>query len=169
MGEVAGDKQAALVAVAHACAGRRWALVRGVALQIHQKEPRTTLDIDLALASRDDLPGEALRAAGLRKTGEFEHSENWVAADGTAVQFSDDAAPAEAIDRALTVLAAGVVLRVLTPLDLCLSKLRAARDPRRRRSKRLQDVADAVALCEEHPEVLAGLSEADRAVVETGG
>ena len=54
-------------------------------------------------------------------------------------------------------------LPVLAPADLLRAKLVAARDPSRRRSKRLRDVADALALVEQMPILIEELSEDERA------
>ena len=43
-----------------------YAIIGGIAVQIHHPEPRTTLDIDLAVLSLTMIPGEALIAAGFR-------------------------------------------------------------------------------------------------------
>jgi phosphoribosyl 1,2-cyclic phosphodiesterase len=50
-----------------------------------------------------------------------------------------------------------------THADHLHAKLRAAADPARRRSKRLQDLADAQSLLEQDPALEAELSDADRA------
>jgi len=47
----------------------------------------------------------------------------------------------------------GVRLRVATVADLIVLKLAAPAEPKRRPSKREHDVADVIALLEEHPEV----------------
>ena len=69
-----GSKRPTLVAVARILAenGARYALIGGVALQVHRREPRTTLDIDLVLATRGDWPDRVLELAGFRKSGDFE-------------------------------------------------------------------------------------------------
>ena len=41
-------------------AGLPYAVIGGVALQIHQNEPRTTLDVDVAVIRRKDIPREKL-------------------------------------------------------------------------------------------------------------
>lgn len=140
-----------------------YAIIGGIALQIHQEEPRTTLDIDLALLDRRDLPLAALAAAGFVETGRFEHSDNWQGPDGTPVQFTDDPALAAAIGRAERISLEGVDLAVLRRVDLLHEKLRAAADPARRRSKRLQDLADAESLLEATPKLRAELTAAERA------
>jgi len=144
----------------------RYAVIGGVALQVHRHEPRTTIDIDLALEDRSAWPALALEVAGFRRTGTFEHSENWLSADGTPVQITDDPVLAACVERAGTVEIDGLPLRILAPLDLLRAKLRAAADPARRRSKRLLDLADAQGLVEDHPELLAGLEPDERTTLE---
>lgn len=138
-----------------------YALIGGVAVQLHTREPRTTLDIDLAVPTYADVPRVALLGAGFEHTGRHEHSDNWRAPgpgplkQRTAVQFSaEDEGIAEAVERATVVdLAPGVRLRVAAVADLIVLKLAAAREPKRRPSKRERDVADVLALLEDHPEV----------------
>ena len=143
-----------------------YAIIGGVALQIHQREPRTTLDIDIAVRSRADVPREALRASGFRETGRHEHSDNWIGPEGTPVQFTDDPALADAVARAVEIPLGGRELRVLRVPDLLHEKLRAGRDPARRRSKRLQDLADAQALLEQDPALQTELTPEERALLD---
>jgi|CXWL01.1.fsa_nt_gi hypothetical protein len=148
-----------------AAAACPYAIIGGIALQIHQEEPRTTLDIDLALLDRNDLPREDLLRAGFSETGRFQHSDNWLGPDGTPVQFTDDPALAAAIGRAQQIGLEGVSLAVLRRGDLLHEKLRAAADPARRRSKRLQDLADAESLLETTPELAEELTPAERGLL----
>ncbi len=139
-------------------AGVPHALIGGVAVQLHTVEPRSTLDIDVAVPRFDDVPREALLAAGFEHTA---HSDNWRApGDGplatrVAVQFSaEDVGIAEAVARAKSmVFAHGFLLRVATAEDLIPLKLAAAGEPQRRASKREHDLADVLALLEEHPQL----------------
>ncbi len=147
-------------------AGIPYALIGGVALQVHQREPRTTLDIDVAVGDRTSLPRDALRRAGFSETGRFEHSENWMGPGGTPVQFTDDPAFRDALARTIAVALQDVVLPVLAPHDLVIAKLRAAKDPARRRSKRLQDLADVQALLEQEPALEAALSPEDQKLLQ---
>jgi hypothetical protein len=141
--------------------GVSYALIGGVAIQIRTSEPRTTLDIDVAVPLFDDVPRAALLAAGFDHTGRHEHSDNWRAPPAgpgsprTAVQFSaEDIGIADAVAHAeLTDLAEGLRMRVATPADLIVLKLAAAAEPRRRPSKRQHDLADVVALMEEYPDL----------------
>src|SRR5437016_13728526 len=54
-----------------------YALIGGVAVQIHTEEPRSTLDIDFAVPQYSDVPRAALLEAGFEYTGRHEHSDNW--------------------------------------------------------------------------------------------
>lgn len=142
-------------------AGVSYALIGGVAIQIRTTEPRTTLDIDVAVPLFADVPRAALLAARFEHTGRHEHSDNWRAppagpgSPGTAVQFSaEDIGIADAVAHAeLTDLADGLRMRVARPADLIVLKLAAAAEPRRRPSKRQHDLADVVALMEEYPDL----------------
>jgi predicted nucleotidyltransferase len=138
-----------------------YALIGGVAVQLHTAEPRSTLDIDLAVPTYAHVPVEALRRAGFEHTGRHAHSDNWRAPGSgpltqrTAVQFSaEETGIAAAVDHAAIVeLGGGLRLRLATVADLIALKLLAAEEPRRRASKREHDVADVLALLEEHPEL----------------
>lgn len=143
-----------------------YAIIGGVALQVHHPEPRTTLDIDVAILSRDAIPRDALNAAGFRATGSFEHSENWASADGTPVQFTDDPALAAAVVSATEVMVDDISLRVIGLVDLLHEKMRSGTDPARRESKRLQDLADVKALIEAKPELTGELHISERAVLD---
>jgi hypothetical protein len=149
-----------------AATGTPYALIGGLALQVHQEKPRTTLDIDLAVLDRAAIPHAELEAAGFSWTGGFTHSENWLGPGETPVQFTDDPALAQAVGRADEIELDGVRLWVIGRADLLHEKLRAASDPARRRSKRLQDFADAQGLLEAFPDLASGLTAEERAALE---
>jgi hypothetical protein len=136
-----------------------YALIGGLAVQLHSEEPRTTLDIDLAVATFAELPVEELTRAGFEHEGRFAHSDNWRAPGSaarkqrTAIQFSaEDVGIASAVEHARTVEIDGMILRVAIPADLVALKLAAAEEPSRRAKKRRQDFVDIITLVEEHPE-----------------
>ena len=159
-------KEPTLLAVARVLeeASVAYAIIGGVAVQIHLPEPRTTLDIDIAVAGR--IPGDRLIAAGFTRGGAFAHFENWRGPDDTPVQFTSDPALHDAIGRADLVERAGVRLRVIRRLDLLHEKLRSGADPARRRSQRLQDLGDAEALLEADPSLSEQLTAAERALLD---
>ena len=143
-----------------------YAITRGVAVQVHHPDPRTTLDIDVAVLSADAIPRDALAAAGFRPTGSFEHSENWVAENGTPVQFTDDPGLASAVRSAEEIPLENITLRVIRVVDLVRQKIRAGSDPARRRSKRLSDLVDAHGLLETYPDLRAELTPQELAVLD---
>jgi hypothetical protein len=156
-GEMERTKRPALLAFAQIFAEAHvpYAIIGGVALQLHQTEPRTTLDINVAVATYDQLPRAQLEAAGFTWSGQFSHSKNWIGPEGTPVQFTDAPALVDAITRAETITLEEACLRVIGRTDLLHEKLRAAADPAHRRSKRLHDLADAQALLESAPNAAA--------------
>src|SRR3954467_2025024 len=166
-GEMDASKRPALLTLARVLedAGTPYAIIGGVALQVHQVEPRTTLDIDLAVRSCEAIPRDDLRLAGFSLGGRFAHPENWVGPEGVPVQFTDDPALGPAVDRAVDIEIEDVRLRVIGRADLLHEKLRAGTDSARRRSKRLQDLADAQSLLEETPDLRSELSEAERGIL----
>src|SRR5690606_18098005 len=70
-GEMQASKQPDLELLARVLAesGTPYAIIGGVALQIHQQQPRTTLDIDVAVLESDAMPRTALEGAGFRLEG----------------------------------------------------------------------------------------------------
>lgn len=166
-GEMEATKKPALLALGRLLAEESvpYAIIGGVALQVHTPDPRTTIDIDVVVASRDAIPRDALSKAGFRQTGTFEHSENWVSADGTPVQFTDDPALAAAVNAAGTTELDGVALRVINVVDLLHEKIRSGSDPARRRTKRLRDLTDAEELLEAYPDLASELRADERAIL----
>jgi hypothetical protein len=74
-GEMERTKRPALLALARVFteAGVPYAIIGGIALQVHQAEPRTTLDIAVAVATYGALPRALLEAAGFACTGQLSH------------------------------------------------------------------------------------------------
>jgi hypothetical protein len=161
MGLADGDtKEPALRAVVEVleASGTSYALIGGVAMQLYSKEPRTTLDIDVAVVRYDAIPRQALTKAGFVHEGRHPHSDNWRApgpgprSKRTAVQFSaEDVGLEAAVTRARSVDVGAFQLRLAEPADLLVLKLAAAEEPRRRPTKRRQDLLDIITLVEEHP------------------
>jgi hypothetical protein len=146
--------------------GTPYAVIDGVAVQLYSREPRTTLDIDLAVTTFDDIPREALIKAGFEYDGRYEHSDNWRApgprprSERTSIQFSaEDIGIAETVQRAQQVDVGDMHLHLASVEDLLVLKLAAAEEPRRRPSKRRQDLLDVVTLAEEYPEVAVTLPD----------
>jgi hypothetical protein len=147
-GEMETTKKPALLALGRLLAESRvpYAIIGGVALQVHSPDPRTTIDIDVAVMSRDAIPREALE---------------W-----TSVHFTDDPAFAPAIEAAGTIELDGVALRVINVADLLHEKIRAGSDPARRRAKQLRDLVDAEELLEAYPDLAQELRPDERAILD---
>ncbi len=143
-----------------------YAIIGGVALQVYSSDPRTTMDIDVAIPERSMIPVGALEAAGFRHTGSYDHSENFKSLDGIAVQFSAEPEWVGVVERAEEQVVFGKSMRFLTALDMVRAKLRSATEPSRRRSKALRDATDVATLTEEHPEILDQLTEPEKQLVE---
>jgi hypothetical protein len=156
-----------LVAVILALQTVPYAVIGALALQIHRTDPRTAPDIDIALLSLFQLPRGLLLRSGFRRILRHGHSDNWVGPEGTPIQFTDDPALAGPVTRAVSIEVGGLHLRVLAVKDLLHEKLRSGRDPARRRSKRLQDLADAQALIEQDPTLNGDLDRAERQLLDS--
>jgi hypothetical protein len=146
IGEPEPDELGALLDTARALqdAGVRGALIGGLAVSIHTGLPRAAIDVNVAAHSGTGrkAPVQALERAGLKKTGEFQHSVNFRHVTGEPVQVAFDSAFDPMIERAETIDVAGTGVRVVRKDDLIAMKRRAAADPARRKSKRLRDQAD---------------------------
>jgi predicted nucleotidyltransferase len=143
-----------------------YALIGGVAVQLHSEEPRTTLDIDLAVPTFAEIPALALTSAGFEHEERFAHSDNWRAPGSaprkqrTAIRFSaEDIGIAAAVEHARSVEIDGMTLRLARPADLVVLKLAAAEEPSRRAKKRRQDFLDILTLVEEHPEAASAVAD----------
>jgi len=109
-----------------------YALVGGVAIQIYVPEPRTTLDIDIAVLAREAVPTSYLEARGFQKTGDFRFSQNWQGPDKTRVQFTLDEYAEQTIGSATLVDWQETKIRVVSRLELLRAKIRAATDKERK-------------------------------------
>jgi hypothetical protein len=168
-----GTKEQSLrsvVAVLEA-SGTPYALIDGVAMQLYSREPRSTLDIDVAVSRDDQIPSDALTKAGFVHEGRYAHSDNWRAPGSgprdqrTVIQFSSgDVAIDAAVSRARTIDAGDFQLRLATAADLLVLKLAAAEEPSRRPSKRRQDLLDVMTLAEDYPSAANAVPQLQRRV-----
>ena len=143
-----------------------YALVGGVAIQIYVPEPRTTLDIDIAVLAREAVPTSYLEARGFQKTGDFRFSQNWQGPDKTRVQFTLDEYAEQTIGSATLVDWQETKIRVVSRLELLRAKIRAATDKERRPSKRAHDIGDIRDLLELTPALHEELTGDERALCD---
>ena len=78
LGEMERTKRPVLVALAQVLAEEQvpYAIIGSVALQVHQTESHTTLDVDVAVTAYDQLPCAQLAAADFTWTGQSNHAES---------------------------------------------------------------------------------------------
>ena len=129
-------------------------LIGGLAVAVQTKMPRATIDVVFAVrsaVSRKPLI-DAFIAEGFKLKGEHAHTVNLEHRTGAPVQLAFDPAFDAAIDRAEPGSLHGGSFRLATRADLIESKLRASKDPGRRRSKALRDQADVELLRGDVPE-----------------
>jgi hypothetical protein len=143
-----------------------YALIGGIAIQLYNEDPRTTLDIDIAVPTFGDIPAQALIAAGFEHETRYPHSDNWRAPgvgprpQRVAVTFSaEDVGIAAAVANAHLHHIDGQALRVARPADLVVLKLAAAEEPTRRLRKRRQDLLDILMLVEDFAEAASAVAD----------
>ena len=56
-----------------------YALIGGVAMQLHSQEPRSAREIVLAIRTYADVPIETLTSAGFEHAGRLPHGDTWLA------------------------------------------------------------------------------------------
>ena len=155
-----GDQLAALLDATRALggAGIAHALIGGLAVGVRAGVPRATIDVDLAIVTSvsPERAGEVLTAAGFALRSRFPHSANFRHANGEPVQLAFDPEFDAMIERAESIEVAGVAVPVVAKGDLIAMKQRASRDPARRRSKALRDLADIELLREGAPDADEG-------------
>ncbi len=134
----------------------RYCVIGGVGVSAYA-EPIVTQDLDIVIAA-EDLERARVLLEGEFRVKEFEHSLN-VYDPGSKlqvqVQRGEEFAgyPARATVREVMDLR----LPIADPQDLLTSKIAAAREPTRRASKHLKDLADIARLVESFPDLRAGL------------
>jgi hypothetical protein len=140
-------------------AGVPYALIGGVAMQLHSQEPRSAPEIVLAVRTYADVPIETLTSAGFEHAGRLAHGDTWLAPgtgspeERTVLKFSaEEDSLVGAVERACIIDLDGMRLRLVTAPDLIALLLAGAEDPKRRPSERRQDLADILTLVEEHPD-----------------
>jgi hypothetical protein len=115
-GEMETTKKPTLLALGRLFAETQtpYAIIGGIALQVHSSDPRTTIDIDLAVLSREAIPREAMTAAGFRMV----HATEWMSWDGVRVTLTDASRFADTIVSADDLVLEDVTLRVMAVTEL---------------------------------------------------
>jgi hypothetical protein len=150
-------------------AGVPYALIGGVAMQLHSQEPRSAREIILAVRTYADVPIETLASAGFDHAGRLANGDTWLAPgtgspeERTVLKFfAEEDSLVGVVERACVIDVDGMRLRLVAAPDLIALKLADAENPKRRPSERRQDLADILTLIEEHPDIdsaVPGLAE----------
>jgi hypothetical protein len=136
----------------------RYCVIGGQAVNAYV-EPLVSLDLDIAVATEDLDATEALLRERFKVT-RFPHSVNVsLAGSDLRVQLQTDPRYAAFVERASVRDVLGLSLPVAAVEDVLQGKVWAARDPKRRPSKRQKDLADISRLLEARPELRRGVPE----------
>jgi len=136
-----------------------WCAIGGVAVNHWAKEPMVTQDVDFVVATEAiDRTVSLLEEAGFRSE-RFEWSVNFLGRSKVSVQLSTEEFYREFPSRAVAADVHGILLRVASLEDTLRGKIKAWREPARRQSKKIKDLADIARLVEAHPELWDSLSD----------
>ncbi len=125
--------------------------IGGIAVNYWADEPMVTQDVALVIATPSlDEAVHRLQAAGF-KTEKFEWSINFKGASRVSIQISTADFYKEFPSHSVPADVHGILMRVSSLEDTLYGKLQAWKDPQRRQSKRLKDLADIARLVESHP------------------
>lgn len=134
-----------------------WCAIGGIAVNHWAAEPMVTRDVDFVVATEAvERAAVALEEAGFRLE-RFPWSVNFHGRSEVALQMSTEDVYGDYPSRAVPADVHGILLRVASLSDTLEGKVRAWKDPKRRQSKRLKDLADVARLVEAHPALWEGL------------
>jgi hypothetical protein len=134
-----------------------WCAIGGVAVNHWAKEPMVTRDVDLVVAAADVERAQALLAAAGFKAEAHECSINFTGQSQVSIQLSTEEFYRDFPSRSVPADVHGILMRVASLPDTLAGKIAAWRDPRRRQSKRIKDLADVARLVEAHPDLWSQL------------
>ena len=128
-----------------------WCVIGGIAVNHWAQEPMATRDVDLVIAA--PALEEALAALGKAgfRVERHEWSVNLQAEGVVSIQISTESFYHDFTSRAVPAEIHGINMRVASLEDTLAGKVKAWREPSRRRSKRLKDLTDIARLLDAHP------------------
>lgn len=136
-----------------------WCAIGGIAVNHWAREPMVTQDVDFVVATKDiQKTIDILHAAGFTSE-RSEWSVTFTGRSKVSVQLSTEEFYREFPSRSVPADVHGILMRVASLKDTLSGKIEAWKDPQRRQSKRLKDLADIVRLVESHPELWDDLSD----------
>lgn len=143
-----------------------WCAIGGIAVNHWAAEQMVTLDVDFVVAADSiEKAKKALVDAGF--TAEhFEWSINFKGSSKVSIQLTTEDGYRGFAERGVAADVHGILMRVASVEDTLAGKIRAYKDPSRRQSKRLKDLADIARLVESHPELWQSLPNELRSEIE---
>ena len=144
-----------------------WCAIGGIAVNHWANEPMVTRDVDIVVAATEvERAVSALRDADF-EIDRFKWSVNFKGCSHVSIQLSTEACYLEFASRSVPADVHGILMRVATPEDTLEGKVRAWRDPGRRKSKRFKDLGDIARLVEAIPHLSERLPDDAKRALDT--
>ena len=143
-----------------------WCAIGGIAVNHWAAEQMVTLDVDFVVATDSvEKAIKVLHDAGFTSEP-FEWSINFKGTSKVSIQLTTEESYRGFAERGVAADVHGILMRVASLEDTLRGKIRVWRDPKRRQSKRLKDLADIARLVESHLELWDQLPDELRAEVD---
>jgi hypothetical protein len=137
----------------------QWCAIGGVAVNHWAEEPMVTQDVDIVVVLDSvDRAVQILEKAGFISE-RFEWSVNLKGHSKVSIQISTEKFYEGYPERSVPADIHGILMRVASLEDTLQGKIKAWKDPERRQSKKIKDLADIARLVESHPELWEKLGE----------
>lgn len=134
-----------------------WCAIGGVAVNHWAAEQMVTLDVDFVVAADSiERAEKALTEAGFQSE-RFQWSINFKGRSKVSIQLTTEEFYRGFAERGVAADVHGILMRVASVEDTLAGKIRAWRDPTRRQSKRIKDLADIARLVESNYELWEAL------------
>ncbi len=144
-----------------------WCMIEGLAVNHWAKEPMSTADVDIVIASNHiDKTLELLQKNGF-SLKKYKWSINLTGHSTVSIQISTEKFYHDFPKRSVPADVHGILMRVALVEDTLKGKLQAYSDSQRRPSKRQKDLADIARLIETHPHLNEILPETVKNKLET--
>lgn len=130
-----------------------WFGIDGIAVNHWAADQMLTLDVDFVVAADSVAKAQkALLDAGFTAE-QFECSINFKGGSAVSIQLTTEDGYRGFAERGVAADVHGILMRVASLEDTLTGKIRAYSDAKRRKSKRIKDLADIARLVESHPEL----------------